>query len=86
MVVLFGAVLCFVTTWGEPAVCVLADHVEEASTGAIRVPRADDVFGHSRRCGSAAMLDEIICAAELKATGQGVAFVLPVGGSALPTR
>jgi hypothetical protein len=32
------------------------------------------------------MLDEIICAAELKATGQGVAFVLPVGGSALPTR
>lgn len=32
----FGALLGFVTTWGEPAVRVLADQVEEASTGAIR--------------------------------------------------
>ena len=36
LVVLFGAVLGFVTTWGEPAVRVLADQVEEASAGAIR--------------------------------------------------
>jgi hypothetical protein len=33
---IFGAVLGFVTTWGEPAVRILADQVEEASTGAIR--------------------------------------------------
>jgi hypothetical protein len=32
----FGAVLGFVTTWGEPAVRILADQVEQASTGAIR--------------------------------------------------
>jgi hypothetical protein len=32
----FGIVLGFVTTWGEPAVRVLADQVEEASTGSIR--------------------------------------------------
>lgn len=32
----FGLVLGFVTTWGEPAVRVLADQVEEASTGSIR--------------------------------------------------
>jgi len=36
LVALFGFVLGFVTTWGEPAVRVLADQVEEASTGAIR--------------------------------------------------
>ena len=33
---IFGAVLGFVTTWGEPAVRILADQVEQASTGAIR--------------------------------------------------
>jgi hypothetical protein len=32
----FGLVLGFVTTWGEPAVRILADQVEEASTGSIR--------------------------------------------------
>jgi hypothetical protein len=32
----FGALLGFVTTWGEPAVRVLADQVEEASSGSIR--------------------------------------------------
>jgi hypothetical protein len=32
----FGLILGFVTTWGEPAVRVLADQVEEASTGSIR--------------------------------------------------
>jgi len=31
-----GLVLGFVTTWGEPAVRVLADQVEQASAGAIR--------------------------------------------------
>jgi hypothetical protein len=31
-----GMVLGFVTTWGEPAVRILADQVEEASTGSIR--------------------------------------------------
>lgn len=31
----FGMVLGFVTTWGEPAVRILADQVEEASTGSI---------------------------------------------------
>jgi hypothetical protein len=31
-----GLVLGFVTTWGEPAVRVLADQVEDASTGSIR--------------------------------------------------
>lgn len=36
MVVAFGALLGFVTTWGEPAVRVLADEVEEASSGSIR--------------------------------------------------
>src|SRR5690606_22698840 len=32
----FGLVLGFVTTWGEPAVRILADQVEEASAGSIR--------------------------------------------------
>lgn len=32
----FGVVLGFVTTWGEPAVRILADQVEEASSGSIR--------------------------------------------------
>jgi hypothetical protein len=36
LVVLFGLVLGFVTTWGEPAVRILADQVEEASAGSIR--------------------------------------------------
>ncbi|HEX7086596.1 MAG TPA: DUF1538 domain-containing protein [Vicinamibacterales bacterium] len=31
----FGMLLGFVTTWGEPSVRILADQVEEASTGAI---------------------------------------------------
>lgn len=35
MLVPLGLVLGFVTTWGEPAVRVLADQVEEASTGSI---------------------------------------------------
>ena len=32
----FGVLLGFVTTWGEPAVRILADQVEEASSGSIR--------------------------------------------------
>lgn len=36
MVVLAGLILGFVTTWGEPAVRILADQVEEASGGSIR--------------------------------------------------
>jgi hypothetical protein len=36
LVVLFGLILGFVTTWGEPAVRILADQVEEASGGSIR--------------------------------------------------
>jgi hypothetical protein len=32
----FGLLLGFLTTWGEPAVRVLADQVEEASSGSIR--------------------------------------------------
>lgn len=32
----FGMVLGFVTTWGEPAVRILADQVEDASSGSIR--------------------------------------------------
>lgn len=36
MIAAFGAVLGFVTTWGEPAVRVLASEVEEASSGSIR--------------------------------------------------
>jgi hypothetical protein len=32
----FGVLLGFVTTWGEPAVRILADQVEQASTGSIR--------------------------------------------------
>ncbi len=36
LLLIFGAVLGFVTTWGEPAVRVLADQVEQASSGAIR--------------------------------------------------
>jgi len=36
LVVVFGLILGFVTTWGEPAVRILADQVEEASAGAIR--------------------------------------------------
>lgn len=32
----FGLLLGFVTTWGEPAVRILADQVEDASTGSIR--------------------------------------------------
>jgi hypothetical protein len=34
----FGIVLGFVTTWGEPSVRILADQVEDASTGSIRGP------------------------------------------------
>lgn len=36
LLVPFGLVLGFVTTWGEPAVRILADQVEEASVGSIR--------------------------------------------------
>lgn len=36
LLVPLGLILGFVTTWGEPAVRVLADQVEEASTGSIR--------------------------------------------------
>lgn len=36
LLVPFGLLLGFVTTWGEPAVRILADQVEEASTGSIR--------------------------------------------------
>ncbi len=36
LLVPFGMLLGFVTTWGEPAVRILADQVEEASTGSIR--------------------------------------------------
>jgi hypothetical protein len=36
--VLAGLLLGFVTTWGEPAVRILADQVEEASNGSIRGP------------------------------------------------
>jgi hypothetical protein len=36
LLVPFGIVLGFVTTWGEPSVRILADQVEEASTGSIR--------------------------------------------------
>jgi hypothetical protein len=36
LVVPFGILLGFVTTWGEPAVRILADQVEDASTGSIR--------------------------------------------------
>jgi hypothetical protein len=38
LLVPFGLVLGFVTTWGEPSVRILADQVEDASTGSI--PRA----------------------------------------------
>lgn len=34
--VLFGLLLGFLTTWGEPAVRILADQVEDASNGSIR--------------------------------------------------
>jgi hypothetical protein len=36
LVVPFGVLLGFVTTWGEPAVRILADQVDEASAGSIR--------------------------------------------------
>ena len=36
LVAIFGALLGFATTWGEPAVRILADQVEQASTGTIR--------------------------------------------------
>jgi hypothetical protein len=36
VLVLFGLAIGFVTTWGEPAVRILADQVEEASVGSIR--------------------------------------------------
>lgn len=36
LVVPFGLILGFATTWGEPAVRILADQVEEASAGSIR--------------------------------------------------
>jgi hypothetical protein len=38
LLVPFGLILGFVTTWGEPAVRILADQVEEASNGSIRQP------------------------------------------------
>lgn len=36
LLVPFGLLLGFVTTWGEPAVRILADQIEEASAGSIR--------------------------------------------------
>lgn len=36
LVVPFGILLGFATTWGEPAVRILADQVDEASSGSIR--------------------------------------------------
>lgn len=36
VVAIFGAFLGFATTWGEPAVRILADQVDEASAGTIR--------------------------------------------------
>lgn len=36
LLVPFGLALGFVTTWGEPAVRILADQVDDASTGSIR--------------------------------------------------
>ena len=36
LLVPFGVVLGFVTTWGEPSVRILASQVEDASTGSIR--------------------------------------------------
>lgn len=36
LVVPFGLLLGFVTTWGEPAVRILADQVEDASAGSLR--------------------------------------------------
>lgn len=36
LIVPIGALLGFVTTWGEPAVRILAEQVEEASSGSIR--------------------------------------------------
>ncbi len=36
VIVAFGAILGFVTCWGEPSVRVLADEVETASSGSIR--------------------------------------------------
>lgn len=36
LLVPFGLLLGFVTTWGEPSVRILADQVEDASTGSIR--------------------------------------------------
>jgi hypothetical protein len=36
VLIVVGAVLGFVTTWGEPAVRILAHQVEQASTGSIR--------------------------------------------------
>jgi hypothetical protein len=38
LMAVFGVVLGFATTWGEPAVRILADQVEEASAGSIRGP------------------------------------------------
>ncbi|HEU4618833.1 MAG TPA: DUF1538 domain-containing protein [Gammaproteobacteria bacterium] len=38
LLVPFGMILGFVTTWGEPAVRILADQVEQASAGSIRRP------------------------------------------------
>lgn len=36
LLAILGALLGFATTWGEPAVRILADQVEQASTGTIR--------------------------------------------------
>lgn len=38
ILVLAGVLLGFLTTWGEPAVRILAEQVEEASSGSIRGP------------------------------------------------
>src|SRR5690606_2510431 len=43
MLALLGALLGFVTTWSEPAVRILADQVEEASTGS--TPRSLVLWG-----------------------------------------
>lgn len=48
-----GALLGFVTAWGEPAVRVLADQVEDASNGAIPRRLSCIRFASASPCGSA---------------------------------
>ncbi|MCC7548920.1 MAG: DUF1538 family protein [Burkholderiales bacterium] len=75
----FGALLGFVTIWGEPAVRILADQVEHEKIFGMSIePEKEIMFTVVRTDLVDTVLEEIVRAADLNDTGRGIAFVVPV--------